>query len=246
MPKQPMNREPNRNEYYQYEDYGNEYEDEYSTYNESEPTYQQQVYQSFVDAPKFSEAITLPRFDVARSNEDDYSEVTLPPKHSAKTTNEMYVTAPDAFEAITIPRAPKPVHPKYGKSNPFPPVPMQGPPIQYHQQIPTNQPGFIPQQVHTDYNKAPAPRMPPAPMQTNNMYTAPLKEHNSTDRLITNTLQRYKKNARTSMMILVDKNKKNCMYGCIPIKKKPRLICMSVTLASIILTVVMLFLFLPR
>ena len=158
------------------------------------PRMHHEVKETFIESPRFAEAITLPRQpDMAYSNGG----------YSNNSSSQQARTEPVMQQGITIPR---PMHKK--------PIPS-------------------PYENRHVYEK-------PAPSA---FVQLPAKDLSRQDDLEKAT---KRQNAGKSIMMFVDSNRKNCMYGCIPVDKKKRMICLGITGGLLILLVILGILFFPR
>lgn len=134
---------------------------------------------------------------------------------------------PQQFEAVTLPRGHAPP-----LGHEYSPYPHQYPNTNHHQQ--RGNPFYGTPNHH---NQQPVPQFAePARLDP----TYDLKEANSTDDL----LHDKGKEPRFSNITLG--NDRGCMYGCVPVNKKKRYICLAITGLILLILAIILFLFFPR
>ena len=136
--------------------------------------------------------------------------------------------SPQVESAVTLPRQ-KPdryAPPQMHSAPPFPPQdpyypPPQGYPPQFQQDYPPMQPPIQNAPMH--YGNMPYEAYPPqTPLMNSSMDRKPRPES------------------------FVSKKEPKCIYGCIPYKKRPRIICCTSLFLFLLISGILLFMFFPR
>ena len=179
--------------------------------------------------------------------ENQGNNLNVPKMHFE--VKETYIESPQYAEAITLPRQPDLAYSNNGSNYSVS--------SQHHRTV--NE-AYIPEPVMQQGITIPRPvkkyKLPPIdpkdlPPVPNNKPPAQqsFKSVETKESLLSNDIT--SKSARRqdvgkSIMMFLEDNKKNCMYGCIPVNKRKRTICMSVTGAFLLIFGIVMFLYFPR